>query len=54
MVYYESFKTYLKERAVDRPAEYWLNVMKHFKNDDFDNLSFVAMDGEKVVGYAFD
>ena len=46
-VYYESLKTYLGERAVKRPPEYWLNSIK---NEDFDNLSFVAVDGTTVVG----
>ena len=49
-VYYESFRTYLGDRAVKRPPEYWLNAMKHFKNEDFDNLSFVAEDEGKVIG----
>lgn len=50
-VYYESFKTFLKERTVPkRSAEYWQNAMQHFNNGEYDNISFVALDGEKVVG----
>ena len=50
-IYYLSIKTYLKERtAPQRPPEYWANVMKRFTNDEFDNISFVALDDGKVVG----
>ena len=50
VVYYESFKTYLNEKAVRRSAEYWQNAMRHFKNDEFDNVSFVAVDDGRVIG----
>ncbi|MBR7108337.1 MAG: GNAT family N-acetyltransferase [Lentisphaeria bacterium] len=50
-VYYESFKTYLKERmGPKRSAEYWQNSMKRFTTEEYDNISFVALDGDRVVG----
>lgn len=51
VVYYESFKGYLKDRVgPKRTPEYWQNVMRHFTNEDYDNISFVAVDEGKVIG----
>lgn len=50
VVYYESFKTYLNEKALRRSAGYWQNAMKRFQSDEYDNISFVAVDTNQVIG----
>ena len=53
-VQFTSFKSYLKDlMEIDepRPAEYWVNAMKHLKTEDYENITFVAVDNDKVVGF---
>lgn len=53
VVYFESFKSYLKERmeiSAPQPAEYWLNNMRHCVNSDYESISFVAEVDNKLVG----
>ena len=53
VVYFESFKTYLKERMdtdAPRSAEYWLQSMRRNTTADYDNISFVAEEDGKVIG----
>ncbi len=53
VVYFRSFKNYLKERMdieEPRPAEYWLNAMRHTVNSEAESISFVAEAGGKVIG----
>lgn len=53
-VQFTSFKSYLKDlMEIDepRPAEYWVNAMKYLKTEDYENITFVAVDNDKVVGF---
>ena len=53
VVYFESFKTYLKERMetnAPRSAEETFQQMRRHGNADYDNVSFVAVEDGKVIG----
>jgi ribosomal protein S18 acetylase RimI-like enzyme len=54
VVQFKSFKSYLKdlmEITEPRPAEYWASAMKHIKTEDYENITFVALEDDKVVGF---
>ena len=53
VVFFESFKTYLKERMetdAPPPAEYTENLMRYTISEDVENISFVAVENGAVVG----
>lgn len=53
VVYFESFKSYLKERmeiSSPQPPEYWLASMRHTTTADYENISFVAEIDNRIVG----
>ena len=53
IVYFESFKTYLKERMeqdAPHPAEYWEKAMKYNHTGDYENISFVAVRDNRIIG----
>ena len=53
-VQFYSFKSYLKdlmEYDEPRPAEYWINAMKHLKTPEYENITFVAVKDDQVVGF---
>ena len=53
VVFFESFKTYLKERMeinAPHPAEYTESLMRHTANEDVENISFVAVEDGTVIG----
>lgn len=53
VVYFESFRSYLKERmeiTEPQPAEYWLKIMRHSATDEYENISFVAEEDGRIIG----
>ena len=53
VVVFESFKSFLKERMeydAPRPAEFWLQSMQHSASEDHENISFVAVKDDRVIG----
>lgn len=53
VVFFESFKTYLKERMetdAPRSAEYTENLMRYTINEDCESISFVAEEDGRIVG----
>ncbi len=52
VVFFESFKTYLKERMeTDAPpqAEYTENLMRYTISEDVENISFVGVDEHQLA-----